>query len=440
VEYIPQVWSHSKAYRLILIITLIYVALRMAVQAVYLLGLLPGQPVEYPIPVDLQAYLDAAQRLLLHQDLYPHGPLKVLELLYQYPPFFALAFVPFLWMPPLAAAIVHTLLHIGAYVLLYVWWSRILSRQGFDRASQLMAWLLPLWLVFSAFWSDLGYLNVYIITALLATLLTEAILAERLGWSVLWLWAILQMKPFWAFAIVIPLLLGQYRFFFKLVLWTIIINMATVAVTLLALGPAYGWQQHLDYVQLLRKLSEWFPWRGPKSPFLGYNHSIVQTVVFLLGVTPATLRLATFIKLLLLAPLGIVGVRRLLHPAGRNMQVGLDFAFALYMGAFIWLDMVWEVSLGIAVFTYLLATLEPRQRIARGVMWVLFFPYAVLDFWQLFSYAVFGLNVIYGGTYILTDPTIYVPLIMAIILVFYALLVRRLWNTAPVLTRIEAPQ
>lgn len=49
----------------------------------------------------------------------------------------------------------------------------------------------------------------------------------------------------------------------------------------------------------------------------------------------------------------------LMHPVNQRgdeaPQLALDFGFALYIAAFLWLDMVWEVSLGIAVFTYLLA-------------------------------------------------------------------------------------
>ena len=93
---------------------------------------------------------------------------------------------------------------------------------------------------------------------------------------------------------------------------------------------------------------------------MGYNHSITQIVFYWLGVSPNTLLLATSIKILLLAPLAFVSIRHILRPvsrAGYNFpQLSLDIAFTLYLGAFIWLDIVWELSLGIVVFTYLLAT------------------------------------------------------------------------------------
>jgi len=444
-EYLRQSWSRSGPFRVVLGVAVVYTLLRLAVHGVYLDTMLsPGQGVggELPgwvaaegpmVPVDLQVYLDAANHFRLRQDLYLKGSLARLEELYQYAPSFALVFIPFLWLSPGAVGIVHTSLHIVAYVLIYVCWGRIFRRLGLRRANETLAWTLPVWLVFSAFWSDLSYLNIYIVMALLGTLLIDAILSERLGWSLLWLSIILQIKPQWAFAAAIPLLLGRHRFFFKLFALTIVAYIAIVGATILVAGPAYGWQQHVDYIQLLVRLSRDFPWRGPNRGFLGYNHSIVQIVVYLLGVTPGAMRLATGIKVLLLAPLAVVALRHLFRPTGcpgRDVpQLGLDFVFALYLGTFVWLDMVWEVSLGIAVFTYLLATLE--QRSAKIWAWVVFLPYAVLDFWQLASFAVFGMDVIAPGPYILTDPSIYVPLVMIVILTFYALLVRRLWVAVP---------
>jgi len=422
--------------------------LRLAVHGVYLAMMwspdqgMGGQLPEWVgaegpmIPADLQIYLDAAKHFQLRQGLYLKGSLARLEDHYPYAPSFALAFIPSLWLPLGAVAVVHTLLHIVAYVLLYVWWGRIFRRLGLERANEMLAWTLPVWLVFSAFWGDLGYLNIYIIMTLLGTLLIDAIQDERLGWSLLWLSIILQIKPHWAFAAALPLLLGRYRFFLKLVALAILSYAAIVGVTIMVAGPAYGWQQHVDYVQFLARLSRDFPWRGPDSGFMGYNHSIVQIVVYFLGVTPGAMRLATGIKVLLLAPLAVVALRHLFRPAGRPgrdvPRQSLDFAFALYLGAFIWLDMVWEVSLGIVVFTYLLATLERRNtHLCKILVWAVFLPYALVDFWQLASFAVFGMDVIAPGPYILTDPSIYIPLVMIVILTFYALLVRRLWVAVP---------
>jgi hypothetical protein len=423
VEYLPEVWSRSKTFRIILVIASIYALLRLIVHFFYLTQFFPD---------DLRVYLEAANNLLLRQELYPQGTLTRADS-FQYAPSFALAFVPFLWLPRGLVALIQTLLHLGAYGLLYVGWSRIFRRLGLDRANEMLAWTLPVWLVFSQFWGDLGFLNVYIFMALLATWLIDAVLNEHLGWSLLWLSIILQIKPMWAFAVVVPLLLGRYRFFLKLIALAAVVYVAIAGVVILATGPTYGWQQHVDYVRHLASMQGGnFPWRTPDKGFLGYNHSITQIAVYWLGVTPFALRLASGIKVLLLAPLAWVSLRRLLQPIGRAgvdaPQQGLDLAFAFYLGTFIWLDVVWEVTLGIAVFTYLLATLDSHQQVARIVVWGVFLLYALVDFFQLIGVAILGMDAILPGALFVTDPSIYIPLVMIVILTFYALLVKRLWR------------
>jgi hypothetical protein len=148
------------------------------------------------------------------------------------------------------------------------------------------------------------------------------------------------------------------------------------------------------------------------------------------------MRLATIVKLILLAPLGWIAfrfLRRSLDKKGTEIpETALAWTFALYLGAFLWLDMVWELSLGLVISAYLLATSE--QKWVRTLLWILFAPYALLDIWRLVSYIAFGDSILYEGAYVLTDPLIYVPWIMMLLLVFYALLLRKLaiLSTEPV--------
>jgi hypothetical protein len=44
----------------------------------------------------------------------------------------------------------------------------------------------------------------------------------------------------------------------------------------------------------------------------------------------------------------------------------------------------------------------------------------------LVSYIAFGDNILYEGAYVLTDPLIYIPWILGILLVFYIMLLRNL--------------
>jgi hypothetical protein len=318
------------------------------------------------------------------------------------------------------------LLHLIAYGVLYFQWARIFRRMGLDRVSRTMAWALPIWLIFASFWNWFTYLNIGIFVALCATLLIEAIMDERLGWSVLWLSIILQTKPQWAFAVAVPLLLGRWRFFLRLAVLACAVYIVIMGVTILVAGPSYGWQQYTDYIRHLLGHHDSFPWRGPDEPFLGYNHSVTQVTVYLLGVTPGTLRLATGFKVLLLTPLAVVSLRHLMHPVEgigkEHPQLSLELAFALYSGAFIWLDSINEIFLSIIIVIYLSTVLS--QRGARILLWTVFLVHALAEIWLLVAY----IGPVSDDGYALWNPSIYIPFGLILLLVLYALLVKRLWQ------------
>ncbi len=435
---VRQLWSESRLYRRLLTGVAIYTVLRLLLQIVLLSGaLFPEENADLSLPDDLRIYLEAAQNIQEGKSLYPSLPLERMEF-YQYSPAYALAFAPFRWVTPITAAFIHTFLHIAIYALLYFMWGRIFHRLDMPQVNVMLAWTLPVWLIFSSFWSDLGYLNIYILMALLATLLIDAILADDLCASAIWLSLILQTKPQWVFAAALPLLLGNYRFFLRLTWLAIASYIGIAALTIAFIGVDYGWTQYGDYFRLLTGISAQYPWRGPEMPFLGYNHSIMQVAVYAFGANPDVIRLATLAKFLILLPLTLIGLRFLRQPAISN-QARLDLAFALYLAAFIWLDVVWELSLGIVLFTYLLATHSNRK--VRLAIWAIFLPYALVDCWQILSFLMFGPDVVAPGPYILTDPSIYLPIIMIVTLAFYVLLIRRLWAsfaTQPAIRR-EAP-
>lgn len=446
-----DIWQRSRFFRIVLVLSVAYTLLRLVVQGGYLAmlllpesGLFGGVPAwagaDGPIvPADLQIYIDAAKHIRARQDIYLQGSLERLEDHYPYAPSFALAFTPFLSLSPAGIAIVHTLLHIIAYVGMYIVWFQMFQRWEFEKCERLMIWTLPVWLLFSSFWTDLGYLNIYIIVALLGTLFTKAVIEEKLAMAVLWLTLILQVKPHWAFALAVPFLLGRFRFFLKLLGFSAIAYLLIALLVILIVGPEYGLRQHVEYVKFLGRLSDDFPWRTQSDGFIGYNNSIKQIVVYILGLAPWSLLVATWTKVILLVPLALTTLRHLRQPLqapGYKLpQRALDLAFAFYLGAFIWLDMVWELSLGVPLFVYLLGTLD--QRLTRVLAAVAFLPYALLDPWRVFSlgFTLFGWNVIAPGPYVLTDPAIYIPLIMVSILVFYGVLLMRLWR-APYLRQI----
>ena len=204
-EDIRWAWSRSRMYRILVIVTALLALLRVVAGWFYW----SGQSGETTIPNDLLIYLEAADSFRLRQSLYEIEDLSAEDWSYQYPPAYALAFTPFLWLPTLAVMFIHMLLHLIAYGVLYVQWERIFRRMGFDQVVKTMAWTLPVWLIFASFWNWFTWLNIGIFIALCATLFIRAIIDERLGWAVLWLSIILQTKPQWAFAAVVPLLLGR---------------------------------------------------------------------------------------------------------------------------------------------------------------------------------------------------------------------------------------
>lgn len=415
-----------------LIAAVVYVVLRLAIQVFLFSDALRPDAVETGVQIsaDLQqSYIASAQHFRDRENLYLKGSLEHVEAHYLYSPAFAFFFGPILLLPLPWVLFLMLVLHIAAYMLLYVWWARIFERANLQNVSRQWAWLLPMYLVFSPFWDDLAYMNTYIIIALFATLLIDAILQEKLGWASFWLGAvILPIKPHWAFALALPLLLGRQKFFIRLLIGSLAAYLGVAAVTILAGGLEYGLQQYRDYFGFLARLTRDYPWWGPDRPFLGYNHSIIQTVLYYLGVSPASMRIATIIKLLLLVPLGLIGLkylqRSLDKPGYEVPEVALAFTFALYLGAFIWLDMVWELSLGLVIFAFLLATTQ--QKSIRTLLWLLFAPYALLDVWRLVTYGALGDGILYQDSYILTDPLIYVPWIMMVLLLFYGLLLQKL--------------
>jgi hypothetical protein len=421
-KYLRQAWKESRLFRAGLILSGLYFLLRLAAHAMTLSDLASGQ-----VGSDLLIYLTAAGHFLGHQTLYLPASSPG-ELTFSYSPAFALAFSPFLRLTPAANVVASTVLHIAAYALLYLWWGKIFYRLGQEGCNRILASTLPLWLIFSAFWGDMVYLNVYVYMALLATLLIDALIDERLGWAALWIAIILQIKPQWAFAALLPLLLGRRSFFLRLMVLSLVFLAASIAVTFVAGGPYYGLQQYQGWFNFLSHLGTDYSWRGPASGFLGYNHSVKQIVLYLLGVTPANLRLADGLKLVLLLPLGFAALRHLFHPArlsGRDAQsLTLELVFALYLGAFLWLDLLWELTLALPVFTYLLSIYERKS--ARALLWLVFLPYALVDLIQLVSYLALGSSVFIQDAYVRTDPSIYVPVIMIALLAFYAPLVVRL--------------
>ncbi len=431
-RYIREYWSRSKTYRVLLILAIIYAILLLALQIFLFAEATRPEAIaaETLVSPDLQeSYIASAQHFQAREDLYLKGSLENVAAHYLYSPAFAFFFSPILLLPLQSLLPLMMIIHVAAYVLLYIWWAQIFEQSNMFHVARQWARILPIYLVFSVFWDDLALMNTYILVALFATFLIEAILYEKLGWASFWLGAvILPFKPQWAFALALPLLLGRYRFFFKLLAGAALAYLLVAGITIVAGGFDYGIRQYQDYFAFLARLTRDYPWWGPDKPFLGYNHSIMQIVLYWWGISAANMRLATIIKLILLVPLGWISLKFLREPikkAGSEVPAtALALIFVFYLGAFIWLDMVWELSLGIVIFAYLLAT--ARRKPTQILLWILFGLYALIDVWRLISYIALGDRSLSQGTYVITDPLTYIPWIMMTLLAFYALLLLKL--------------
>ncbi len=414
----------SKWYRAALITAGVFAVLFLLSQAAFVFT--PGGE---GAGADLQAsYLPAAERFLQRQPLYMPVDLDYIAAHYLYAPAFAILFIPFTLIPIQASLLIQSGLHLLAYCLVIFLWARIFHEFHLEKASRVFVWMLPVWLVYSPFWDDLNLLNIYTIMALVGTLFIEAMLNEKVVLSSLWLTLILVTKPQFAVLMAVPLLLGRYRFFLKLAVGAIAGYFLVGLLTALASSPGYSLAQYGEQFQFLVRLSRDYPWRGPENGFLGYNHSIKQIVLFLGGVNPGMIRLADILKGVLLLPLGIVMIKQVLHPAripgNQAPRLALELTFLLYLGAFIWLDLVWDLFLAIAIVIYLLG--EESGKAVRAVVLVFFMAYALLDILRVIL-LVIGSPMLYG-TYFLWDYSAYIPVIMLVVIVLYWICLKRLWR------------
>lgn len=413
-----ETWRSSpRWWRMAMILALAWGVLRFALQVYIFLS-----PMSDQVGADFrESYLVTGQRFLRQEDLYY---VTSIEALYLYSPPVAALPTPLVFLPERAAMFCWLMLCLAAYLGLFWTWRRVFGFLGLERAYQALWASLPLWLVFSAFWDDATYLNIYTLMAFLGSLLIEAILRERLIPASLYLALILATKPQWAFALVLPALLGRWRFFWRLGVGALAAYLALVAVSAAFSSPSYIFEQYNHYFRFLTHLTQLHPWRTAAADgFLGYNHSIVQVAVFF-GSERARLA-GQVVKYLLLLTGGILllkyAYRRRRYVEDHRGEKPLIVAFTLYLMAFLWLDLLWELYLTVAIYPFLLSLdLRPGERVlARAV----FLPYAFLDVWRVMVYALGSPMV--QEAYLVWDFSAYLPLILFVGLAFYFLLLRR---------------
>ncbi len=414
-EAIRRHWRNSGSFRLWTILALIGFVLNLAVTILWQLQIISFQ--DTPPANDLQIYLEAGNRFLQRENLYiaPRPDFG----LYAYSPAFAMLFSFLTFLPYKLVWILDALLHIIVYWLIYSRWFMIFRGQRLDTASEALVRLFPLWIIFTGLLYEIAYMNIYIFMVFIATLLLEAMLYQQTGKAVLWLAILLPIKPQWAFALGIPFLLGQWRFLAKVIGGAILAYLAILTITVLIAGP-YAWGQYQEYIPFLGSIPYTFVWNTlMKDGHIGYNNSTMQLIIFFTNNAPYSIGLATAIKILLSLPLIVIYWRYRRHTQRAAIPgFTLEWAFALYLLAFLWLDVVTELTFGIVIYTYLLGTLSNQS--LKNTTRLIFLPYALTLLWITFSGIVSFAAPLPD---VIIDPSLFIPFILIAMLGLYGLVV-----------------
>ena len=421
-EALQQQWRASRSFRVWTILAVIGLMINLALTSLWQLEIFTfeGNP-----PVnDLKIYLEAGERFLNRADLYI--PPRPDFGLYAYSPAFAGVMGLLTYFPYQLVWIIDAVLHIVIYWALYRRWFFLFRQQGLNSAAEALIRLFPLWLIFTGLLYEIAYMNIYLFMTFLATLLLEAMIYQQTGKAIVWLTILLLVKPQWAFALGIPLLLGQLRFLGKVIGGALLIYLTIFALMSLVTG-GYALEQYREYVQFLASVSGSFVWNTlSKDGHIGYNNSLMQLVVFFTENAPFSVGITTALKILLSLPLLAIFWRHRRTSATTPAFI-LEWAFALYLLDFLWLDVVTELTFGIVTFAYLLGTLTGQT--SKAWARLVFLPYALTLLWVTVSGIA---SFVAPLPDILIDPSLFIPFILIATLGLYALLLwrlkNRLWN------------
>jgi hypothetical protein len=412
-----QRWRNSNSFRWWTVLAIAGLVINLALTVLWQMEVVSFE--DAPPANDLKIYLEAGNRFLQRENLYtaPRADFG----LYAYSPAFAVLFGILTFLPYKLVWIIGAFLHLIIYWAIYWRWFRIFREQGINSAAETLVRLFPLWVIFTGLLYEIAYMNIYIFMAFIATLLIEAMLKQHTGSAILWLAILLPIKPQWAFALGIPFLLGQWRFFAKVVSGALLAYLAIFAVMVLATGQ-YALQQYREYFQFVGSIPYTFVWNTMnKNGHIGYNNSLMQLVIFFTNDASSSVLLTAAIKILLSLPLiGIYWRYRRDKARQATSAFVLEWAFALYLLAFLWLDVLTELTFGIVVFTYLLGTLPKAE--LKNVARMVFIPYALTHIWITIT-GVLSFFVLLPD--IVIDPSLFIPFILIAILGLYALI---LWQ------------
>lgn len=336
-------------------------------------------------------------------------------------------------LPFRTLAYAHLVLIIGAHALAWIVW-RAVFKEVFSASATVMTALIPLWIVYSQWFADQNYLNIYTFLLVLVGASLLAVLHGQTLLAIVLTVLIMQSKPHYAFPVIFPLLAGNWRFFVKLVLGSTVGYVMVAGATLLIVGATYGLSLYGDYIAFLSGIAQNYPW---VSFYLGYNHSWFSIIHWGFGIQPWVPLLITAIRLATLLPLLWLGWRwlqRLPDHAADRSTGALGLTFGLHLWAVSQLDQLWEASMLIVVLAYLLMAGTQAVRRLAVIVGV---PFALLGLAQL---AAWWIAPLLNRSADQLDVTARLPLIMAAVLGMYTLVLwtvrRTLSHTSPIAANV----
>ena len=341
-------------------VALVYIVAHLALYvAAPMLDLGPEMTEGMGIAVDWRVYQNAGCAQANHTPIYPSGAWSDYSN-FRYHPVIALAVSPLCAVDPAGP---YTIVVIGlvlAYLAGLALWARVAAACGFPaRTLETIQNLLPLAAVASAFLANTAYGNIGPALVPLSGALVLALLRKQSVPAGLLTALIVLFKPQWAFALVLPIALGEWRLLGRTLLVAVAAYAAVSGVYVVLSGPAYGLDMLRSYVTFMAGISANYPWRGSEAMFQTVEHGIYPTLLryadFQVWVRPA----ADALKVLLT---GIVAwqflrawrVRARLDPA-RYLQAALVLVLLTYVLGMLLLDQLEEALLAGVVFAYVIA-------------------------------------------------------------------------------------
>lgn len=369
---------------------------------------------------DLGVYLRAGEALVAGESPYPNGYWTGPDV-FHYSPVAAWFLKQLVGgtVPFRLFAYLHLGLIIVAFPLAWFSWRAVFIQLELKQGAEALVIWLPLWFVYSQWFADQNYLNIYTFLLLFTGLLALALLRQWTFPAIILAVLIAQTKPHYLYPLALPLLLGRWPFFLKVMLGCLIgYGLLAGAIILLA-GPTYGQTLYRDYVIFLTTIAERYPW---SDYYLGYNHSWQSILHWFFGRQAWVPAVVTGLRLVLFLPLIWLGYRWWQDRPWANVSpsgsVALGIVLAAHMWSMVSLDQLWEVTSAIIVFIYLFAVgSRPIRRLAIAI----FVPFALLGLEQLAGWKVASIVAISADR---LDISAQLPVIMATALGLYILTLR----------------